>query len=67
MTFEKLQEIYDHIPTYIKDAVGFPDNFNLLTNDQQRFIMDLYIFDRMSNKKELLEIIEEMKGIIDEI
>ncbi len=67
MTFEKLQEIYDHIPTYIKDAVGFPDNFNLLTNDQQRFIMDLYIFDRATAKKELLEIIEEMKELVNDI
>ena len=67
MTFENLQEIYDSMPTHVKEAINFPDNFNLLTNDQQRFIMDLYIFDRATVKKELLEIIEEMKELVNDI
>ena len=67
MTFEKLQEVYDIMPTHVKEAINFPDNFNLLTNDQQRFIMDLYIFDRAVVKKELLEAIEEMKELVNDI
>ena len=55
------------MPTFVKDADGFPYNFNLLTNDQQRFIMDLYIIERTMVKQELLETIKEMKELMNDI
>ena len=61
-----IKETYNMMPTYLKEAVGFPDNFILLTNDQERFIMDLYSFSLQKVKAELKEILEVTTKEVEE-
>jgi len=62
-----IKETYNAMPTYLKQSVGFPDNFIMLTNDQERFIMDLYSFSLQRVKSELRETLEVTKKEMEEI
>jgi len=62
-----IKETYNAVPTYLKQSVGFPDNFIMLTNDQERFIMDLYSFSLQRVKSELRETLEVTKKEMEEI
>ena len=64
---KNIEETYDMMPAIIKEHAGLPDNFINLTNDQKRFIMEMFQNDREAVKSTLLETLEEMKGLIDEL
>ena len=64
---KNIEETYDMIPEIIKEHAGLPDNFINLTNDQKRFIMEMFQIDREAVKSTLLETLEEMKGLINEL
>ena len=64
---KRIEETYDMIPEIIKEHAGLPDNFINLTNDQKRFIMEMFQIDREAVKSTLLETLEEMKGLINEL
>ena len=63
----KLQETYDTMPCIIKEHAGLPDLYKDLTNDQERFIMEMFKIDREAVKYTLLETLEEMKGLVNEL
>jgi hypothetical protein len=63
----KIEDTYNSIPSIIKDHAGMPDNYNSLTSDQKRFIIEMFQFDREAVKKSLLETLEEMKGLVNEL
>ena len=67
MNNKYLEPIYNEIPYQVKDIVGFPDAYILLTNDQERFIIELFENERQAVKSTLLETIDEMKGLVDEL
>lgn len=64
---KNIEDTYDTMPTVIKEHAGLPDLFKDLTNDQERFIMEMFQIDREAVKSTLLETLEEMKGLIDEL
>ena len=37
----KTYKFYDEVPWYVKEAIGFPVNFNNLTVEQETFINEL--------------------------
>ena len=63
----KIEDIYNELPTFTKEEVGFPDNFISLTREQETFIMDLVDFERDSIKKEILETLEEVQELVNEL
>ena len=64
---KKIEETYDMMPALIKEHAGLPDNYKDLTNDQERFIMEMFQVDREAVKKSLLETVEEMKELVNEL
>ena len=64
---KNIEETYDMMPTIVKEHAGLPDLFKDLTNDQERFIMEMFQIDREAVKITLLETLEEMKGLVDEL
>ena len=64
---KKIEETYDMMPSIIKEHAGLPDNYKDLTNDQERFIMEMFQNDREAVKKSLLETVEEMKELVNEL
>jgi hypothetical protein len=64
---KNIEETYDMMPTIIKEHAGLPDLFKDLTNDQERFIMEMFQINREAVKFTLLEALEEMKGLINEL
>ncbi|MBL97464.1 MAG: hypothetical protein CMF52_06565 [Legionellales bacterium] len=67
MNLTKIEMLYDNIPYHIKENIGFPHTYLLLTNEQESFIMSMFEKEVNPIKKELLDCIEEMKGLVDEI
>ena len=63
----KIEDIYNELPTFTKEEVGFPDNFISLTREQETFIMDLVDFERDFIKKEILETLEEVQDLVNEL
>ena len=64
---KNIEETYDIMPSIIKEHAGLPDLFKDLTNDQERFIMEMFQIDREVVKVTLLETIEEMKELVNDI
>jgi hypothetical protein len=64
---KKIEETYNIMPSIIKKHAGLPENFISLTNDQKRFIMEMFKIDREAVKCILLDTLEEMKGLVDEL
>ncbi len=64
---KKIEETYDMMPALIKEHAGLPDNYKDLTNDQERFIMEMFQVDREAVKNSLLETVEEMKELVNEL
>jgi hypothetical protein len=64
---KNIEDTYDTMPTVIKEHAGLPDLFKDLTNDQERFIMEMFQINREAVKSTLLETLEEMKGLINEL
>lgn len=62
-----IEETYDIMPSIIKEHAGLPDLFKDLTNDQERFIMEMFQIDREAVKSALLETVEEMKELVNDI
>jgi len=62
-----IEETYELVPTLVKEHAGLPDLYKDLTNDQERFIMEMFQIDREAVKSTLLETLEEMKGLINEL
>jgi len=63
----RVQNVYNAIPFVIKEHAGLPDSYYKLTPDQERFILEMFDSDVKAVKKELLDTLEEMKGLIDEL
>ena len=63
----KIEETYELVPSIIKEHAGFPDAFKDLTNDQERFIMEMFQIDREAVKLTLLETVEDMKELVNEL
>ena len=64
---KNIEETYDMMPSIVKQHAGMPDSYKDLTNDQERFIIEMFQIDREAVKSTLLETLEEMKGLIDEL
>ena len=64
---KNIEETYDMMPSIVKQHAGMPDSYKDLTNDQERFIMEMFQIDREAVKITLLETLEEMKGLVDEL
>ena len=64
---KNIEETYDIMPSIIKEHAGLPDLFKDLTNDQERFIMEMFQIDREAVKATLLETVEEMKELVNDI
>ena len=62
-----VEETYELVPSIIKEHAGLPDSFKDLTNDQERFIMEMFQIDREAVKSTLLETLDEMKGLVNEL
>ena len=62
-----IEETYELVPTLIKEHAGLPDLYKDLTNDQERFIMEMFQIDREVVKATLLETVEEMKELVNDI
>ena len=67
MNTKHLESIYNQMSYQFKDAVGFPDVYMFLTNDQEQFIIELFDNERKAVKEVLLETIEEMKELVNEL
>ena len=64
---KNIEETYDLMPSIVKQHAGMPDSYKDLTNDQERFIMEMFQIDREAVKSTLLETLKEMKGLINEL
>ena len=64
---KNVEETYDMMPSIVKQHAGMPDSYKDLTNDQERFIIEMFQIDREAVKSTLLETLEEMKGLVDEL
>lgn len=64
---KNIEETYDMMPSIVKQHAGMPESYKDLTNDQERFIMEMFQIDREAVKYTLLETLEEMKGLVDEL
>jgi len=64
---KNIEETYDIMPSIIKEHAGMPDLFKDLTNEQERFIMEMFQIDREAVKSTLLETVEEMKELVNDI
>ena len=64
---KNIEENYDMMTSIIKQHAGMPDSYKDLTNDQERFIMEMFQIDREAVKATLLETLEEMKGLVNEL
>lgn len=62
-----IEETYELVPTLVKEHAGLPDLYKDLTNDQERFIMEMFQVDREAIKATLLETVEEMKELVNDI
>ena len=62
-----IEETYELVPTLVKEHAGLPDLYKDLTNDQERFIMEMFQIDREAVKATLLETVEEMKELVNDI
>jgi len=62
-----IEETYELVPALVKEHAGLPDLYKDLTNDQERFIMEMFQIDREVVKATLLETVEEMKELVNDI
>ncbi|MDB4348872.1 hypothetical protein OAA64_00955 [bacterium] len=67
MNTKRIEETYNNLATITKEDIGFPSNFINLTTEQERFIIDMYFTDRELIRKDLAQLTEEMKEIINDI
>ncbi len=67
MSDSRVQNAYDAISTVVKEHAGLPDSYYNLTPDQERFILEMFNSDVKVIKKELLDTLDEMKGLVDEL
>ena len=63
----KIEETYELVPSLIKEHAGLPNSYKDLTNDQERFIMEMFQIDREAVKLTLLETVEDMKELVNEL
>ena len=64
---KNIEETYDMMPSIIKEHAGMPSLYKDLTNDQERFIMEMFQIDREAVKATLLETVEDMKELVNEL
>tara|TARA_R100001443_G_scaffold83621_2_gene90413 strand:+ start:190 stop:387 length:198 start_codon:yes stop_codon:yes gene_type:complete len=64
---KNIEETYELVPSLIKEHAGLPNAYKDLTNDQERFIMEMFQVDREAVKATLLETVEEMKELVNDI
>lgn len=64
---KKIEETYNMMPSLIKEHAGMPESYKDLTNDQERFIMEMFQIDREAVKLTLLETVEDMKELVNEL
>jgi hypothetical protein len=62
----KTYKFYNEVPWYVKEAIGFPINFNNLTVEQETFINELcFRLIKSDIKESLLGIKSELEEVID--
>jgi hypothetical protein len=62
----KTYKFYNEVPWYVKEAIGFPVNFNNLTVEQETFINELcFRLIKSDIKESLLGIKSELEEVID--
>tara|TARA_B100000282_G_C31678253_1_gene465463 strand:- start:619 stop:819 length:201 start_codon:yes stop_codon:yes gene_type:complete len=62
----KTYKFYNEVPWYVKEAIGFPVNFNNLSVEQETFINELcFRLIRDDIKESLLGIKSELEEVID--
>ena len=64
---KNVEETYNMMPSIIKEHAGMPESYKDLTNDQERFIMEMFQVDREAVKLTLLETVEDMKELVNEL
>lgn len=67
MSEKYLEKVYNQLSYHIKSDVNFPDAYIFLTNEQQRFIIEMFETEREAVKEALIDSINEMKELVDEI
>ena len=67
MNNTNVELIYNSLPTIIKDHAGLPDLYHDLSIEQERFMVEMYVRDLSATKKELLDAVDELKGVINEL
>lgn len=67
MSDSRVRAAYNALPSVVKEHAGLPDLFYNLSTDQERFILEMFESDVKTIKKELLDAVDEMKGLIDEL
>jgi hypothetical protein len=58
---------YNDLLCSTKEEIGFPTNYLYLTIEQERFILDLLDGHEKAIKNDLLDMMSEMKELVDEI
>ena len=62
----KTYKFYNNVPWYVKEAIGFPDNFNNLTIEQETFVNELcFGLIEQEIKESLVDIKSELEEVID--
>ena len=64
---KNIEETYNLMPSIIKEHAGMPELYKDLTNEQERFIMEMFQIDREAVKSILLETVEDMKELVNEL
>jgi hypothetical protein len=68
----KVFKAYREVPWYAKEAVGLPDNYDDLSNDQQHFVDEFYMkvageLSVAEVKEDLVVIKSDLEDLIDRI
>ena len=63
----KIEEAYNMSATSAKEDINFPLTFIGLTREQETFIIEMFDIERETTKREILETLEEMRGLVDEL
>ena len=64
---KKIEETYNMMPSIVKEHAGMPESYKDLTNDQERFIIEMFQIDREAVKLTVLETVEDMKELVNEL
>ena len=66
----KAFKVYRDVPWYVKESIGWPDNYDQLSTDQQNFIDEFYLkvvteLSIADLKEDLTVIKSDLEDLID--